>query len=349
MLSAHKRRSHLTPSFPKIAACNQNKKGLKSTMPIKFFSLPVLAFVLFLVNYVFPLAAFPQNSQTQSDQAALDARKIGLAQRYFNARPDLMALLSVNRTPDTLDDAGIDKLVRESLQSLSSLKNWNPSNQNWPKAQQILNDAVKDYVAQVRAEKKQMPDMIQVQATVNKTFSSQLSFTDLTNIVEFYESPAGVEFVSAHTKMFNDFAQGMLVAQQMAATGQHIATGNEPDMQQFQTLLSLYSEFLVYQMAVLDSGAGGDRTGLQALRIVTPMIVRIQFDTLNGIWNGLSLATRQQVLFYRSSPIWTNERNALTMSWVKTEQLTHLVAMSIKFATEMSIAINKIKPLLPTK
>jgi hypothetical protein len=312
----------------------------------KNFSMLFLTVVTsFCLN--FPSTANAQEQQERPGNSASNVKKLDLARRYFDARSDITALQINNQASETPDKAAIDKMVLQVMATLSKSKDWNPSNQNWEKVRQILGNAIKEMSTQIELEKKQGPDKNQINNALQNKFSNQLSESDLEKIVGFYESTTGINFVKTHTQIYAAYPGAMLKFQKMAQDGKKIDQTTTIDIQQFQILVGLFSEYLAYQLTVLDPGPGHDRSGLQALPMVTAMAIRVDFDRLEQIWNELPKDAQQEVIAYRESPNWKSERAALVSSLEELEKFTKSGAFMKKIAAAMAGAIGSVQGLLP--
>jgi hypothetical protein len=323
---------------------------IKSTLPYlkRVFSALCVAIAAVSLFAVMPDLAY---AQSQQNPALSDSVKLDLASRYLNARQDLVQIWADMQKPQEIpDEAAVDKMVQQMMPNLSRSKEWNPDHPNWVKVKAVFQKQFTQLFSQIAEEQrehKKKLDQKQLDQAFQQAFANQLAADDLNKIVGFYESSAGAKFVKVHAQLFSAYPEAALSLQKKTQQGQKIEMSIPVDAARFKVLFGLFDEPIIYQWNLLDPGPGKNKSGLQAIPMITGMVVRGDFDRLAKIWDELPQETQLEVISYRESPLWKSERAAIIKGMQEYEKLAQLGPIARKLGESMLPSMDKVQGLLP--
>lgn len=257
-----------------------------------------------LATMVISLVSKAEDTRTASD----------LARQYVAARSAMFknTATATNGGAVSLDPRNLPDIVTSILQHLRTASDWNPSNPEWRRMAKIVEQDLAKLREDAAVGSHPAEIAKQIEGVFVRGFAARLSTDQLRALVHYYSVTPGKNFAEVQAKMLDAVDEGIVEIQRQAAAGQRIVPKQPPpDANEFRQLATLLDERLKIQLAALDPGPKGDRSGLQALPMVMAMGLEASFKRIDALWTALPEQTRTAILDWRESPLGKAERNAI--------------------------------------
>lgn len=236
--------------------------------------------------------------------------KVQLARKYMTMRGRVV-MFAFKVTHEQADVKGYASLIAESfLQGLNRGPDWNRDNPEWKRVGALIERDIPNLVAELTEPYKQG-----VNEEIEKVFvnglASHLSTEELGELIMYYSSLHGEELTKTQEELDDALRSGQAAFSKMMAKGQKVPPPASQDKKELQELMGLLDDYVLLQVAYLDPGPGKDRSGLQALPMITYSAVASDPKRYTRLWEKIPEQDRASIFAWRNSPLAMKERGVL--------------------------------------
>jgi hypothetical protein len=221
--------------------------------------------------------------------------KVELAQKYMSMRGRVV-MFAFKLASGQGDVKSHASLIAESfLIGLKRGPDWNRNSPEWKRVSALIEKDIPNLVTELT-----VPYTQKVNEEIAKVFlnglTSHLSTEELDELVLHYSSSQGEELTKTQEELDRALLSGQAEFSKMIAKGQKVPMPDSQDKKELQELMGLLDEYVLLQVAYFDPGPGKDRSGLQALPMMTYSAVASDPKRYTKIWEKIPEQDRTSIL-----------------------------------------------------
>jgi hypothetical protein len=259
------------------------------------------------VNFIHLVAVallLPSFAIAQTDNIDLAKKYVDLRAATFRFQPPAQTQFD-----DSTKAAVVTQIVDELIGKDVRTKNWATEH---PARQELRQMVLEDLKAASERINKEIgnPNLLtQLENAFARGIATSMTKEQLEELITYYSSPLGQSFAATQGLLYANFERDVAKLQtQMQQIKKPTLPPPENDL---ADLLNLFDEVVRIQWAWYDPGAAGDRSGLQAIGMITSVVVVQNFIALDSVWKEISSENRMAVTSRRRSEIGLSEREAV--------------------------------------
>lgn len=243
--------------------------------------------------------------------AIAQTEDIELAKKYTDLRAATFRFRPPTQTQS--DDASkaalVTQIVNELIDKDVKARNWTAEHPARQEFKSMVQEDLKATSERINKEIGSQRLLIELENAFVRGLASALTKAQLEELISYYSSPLGQSFVATQGRLYVDFDRDVAKLQtQMQPLKKQT---QQPPESELSDLLNLFDEAVRIQWAWYDPGVTGDRSGLQAIGMITGVVVVQNFTSLDAVWKATPIENRMAVMSRRRSVIGVSEREAV--------------------------------------